>query len=323
MKTSRIILMLAIAGLYGISFSSCKKDPGNDTTSVIPNNELAVAQDNESQDAVAENVNQSVDNKVDAVETNNFSSLKAGMSDGIDVQVNHPDTTTFPKVITLTFNVDTTVNGEHMSQTGQINILVELTSAQKPWRRYLKRTITFPEVNPFTVTSDSSIVVITGSHVMTRQKYEVSKTTDKTHLDVLDSINSNLKFAITNGSFIGSFTRVAKRTREAIVHFEKGLVFWRQTFRLDSLTYKGAISGVNLKGENYSRTITTPVLFTFCPVVPYNPIISQGVIALVNGSNDATITYTATGCKTTATLTSNGKTKEITRKINRKFRRWW
>ena len=323
MKTRKFILLFAVAGLYGMMFTSCKKDNGSDTLSAIPGNEVAVAQDNESQDAMAENINQSVDNKVDAVETNNFSSLKAGMSDGIDVQVNHPDTTTFPKIITLTYNVDTTVNGEHMSQTGQINILVELTSTQKPWRRYLKRTITFPEVNPFTVTSDSLTVVLTGSHIMTRQKYNYSKTVDKSHLDVLDSINSNLNFAVTSGNFTGSYTRIAKRTREAIVHFEKGLVFWRQTFRLDSLTYTGSISGVNLKGESYSRTITTPVLFTFCPIVPYNPIISKGEIAIVNGTKDATITYSASGCKTTTTLTANGKTKEVTRKINRKFHKWW
>jgi len=44
---------------------------------------------------------------------------------------------------------------------------------------------------------------------------------------------------------------------------------------------------------------------------------------MINGTKTATITYSADGCKTKAIVEKAGKTKEIERKINRKYKKWW
>lgn len=80
---------------------------------------------------------------------------------------------------------------------------------------------------------------------------------------------------------------------------------------------------MNLQDSAYSRIIDAnkPVVFTRCTSL--NPVISSGVIAMINGTKTATITYSADGCKTKAILEKAGKTKEIERKINRKYKKWW
>jgi hypothetical protein len=142
-------------------------------------------------------------------------------------------------------------------------------------------------------------------------------------LDVLDSIKSNLTFGITCGDYAGSFTRIAKKTREIIAHYEKGAVLWHQAFLKDTLIYKGSISGVNLQDSAYSRVIDAdkPIVFKRCESLV--PVISSGVITMTNGSKTATITYSADGCTTKVVIERNGKTKEIERKINRKYKKWW
>ena len=320
MKTNKLQYLLAIASFTGFLFTSCNKE---EKLLSSTSGEVTVAQDNESQDALAEDINQSIDNTADALEANNFSGMKSAMANGITVTVDHPDTTTFPKVITITFNIDTTVNNENMSQTGQVIINVSLTHDAHPWRNYIKRAITF---NQLTVTTDSSSFTIDGTRTMTRQSVDLS--TDyatKLRLDVVDSITSDLNFYITCGTYTGMFTRMAKREREAKVHFEKvtnGNI-WYHAFTKDSLIYTGSVTGENLLGNEYSRVITTPLLFTVCPVLPYNPIISQGKIEISNGTSTGSISYSAVGCKTGVTLNVNGRTRLIERKINRRYHKWW
>lgn len=321
MKSKRFLLALAGVGLSVVLLINCSKEDSEE----LAQKEVAVAQDSESQDAVSENITQSVDNNMDALEANNFSGLKSSpLGYGVNVTIDKADTVNFPKTITLTYNIDTIVNGEQMSQTGEIKIMVELTQNKKPWKNYVKRTITFSETNPFTVATDSFSVSISGTRVMTRKAVSL-KLIDNTNirLAILDTIVSNLKFKVTSGDYNGEFTRVVNKSREAIAYFGKPGIFWRQNHQKDTLRYKGNVQGVNLRGDQYSRNITKPVVFTVCPVLPFNPVVSQGEIELKNGSDEATLKYSADGCKTKVVISKDGASKEISRKLNHRFYKWW
>jgi hypothetical protein len=328
MKTTKIYYLVIFTLILGFSLTRCKKD--NTTPGTLPSSEVAIAQDNETQDAIADETDQSVDNIVDALEANDFTALKAGTTGAPTYSITTPDTVTFPKTLTLTFNTDTIINGEHITQVGTITITLSLVQNKRPWRNYIKRTISFGN-NGLVFSCDSSSVTILGSRTMTRQSVKLTPPITKDNiltltslrLDVLDSINSNFTFTITSGTFTKSFTRIVKRTREAIAHFEKlaAVKIWRQALRNDSLIYNGSVTGRNLQDSTYSRIITTPVTFTRCALLV--PVVSKGVIALTNGTKTATVTYSASNCKTLVTITRGDKEKVIERKLNRTFRKWW
>lgn len=333
MKTSKLHLF-AIALFIGLSMAACKKD--NSSSNSLSGTDSAVAQDAESQDAQADNVDQSVDNISDALEANNFTSVKSTMVGSPTCTVDHPDTTYFPKVITLVFNTDTTINGERFIQTGTITIDVERTSNVGSWRNSLKRTITFSN---FTTGNDSATFTINGSRIMTRKSVTVTPAiatsaeylaATNLRISVLDSIKSNFAFTITCGNFSGSFTRIVNRTRQGMVHFEKAkdALIWHYTPLKDTLVYKGSVTGVNLMDSTYSRVIseTNPITFTRCAYLV--PVISSGELTVTRntptGVKTATITYSPDGCKTLVTVTNaNGKTKEFERRINRLYKKWW
>ena len=326
MRTKWNSLLISIVLMVVLSISGCKKDTQG--TDQLVGSDVSVAQDVESQDAVAENIDQTTDNIVDGLETNNFSGLKSAQAGGPSWTIlPNKDTsaTAFPKYITLTFDTDTTIDGEHFKQTGKIIVKLSLLEAKYPWRKYMKREISFEN---YKVENDSSSFTITGSRSMKRISIktnpgQLTPNTTSFSLDVLDSINSNMTFAITCGDYRGSFTRKVARTREAIAHFEKGVALWHPALLKDTLIYRGSVKGINLQDSAYSRTIDNakPVVFTRCSLLI--PVISSGVITIVNGTKTATITYSADGCKTKAVVEKNGKTKEIERKINRKYYKWW
>jgi len=332
MRTSKLHL-LVIAFLIGLSFATCKKTDSTDNS--LKGNDVTATQDAESQDAQADNVDQSVDNIADALETNDFSAVKSTLAGGPSCSVDHPDTTTFPKRITLVFATDTTINGEKFKQTGTIVIYVERTKDKGPWKNYLKRSISISPNTPFKTENDSASFSVSGTRTMTRQSVSLTPpltkdnilTVTNLRLDIIDSINSDLTFGVTCGDYSGSFTRKVKRTREVIAHYEKvaATKIWHQAFIKDTLKYTGSVSGINLQDSLYSRVITSPIIFTRCALLV--PVISSGVLTVTrdgkNGTKTAIITYSKDACKTLVTIEVNGKTKEIERKLNRKYKKWW
>jgi hypothetical protein len=332
MKTLKLnyllaIALLSIALVVGIFVVGCKKD-NSSNNNPLANNDVAIAQDAESQDAVADNIDQSIDNKMTDIEENGFNSSKqkSAMTSGdswtcLQAGDNKTDTATFPKKITITFG-DTTINGENIKYTGSIVVTDSLSQPKHPWRNYLIRKIKYNLV----IVSDSSSIIVTGTRTVNRTsiKYTPPLTTPNItsfRVDAVDAITANLTFQITCGTYTGTFTRVVDRTREAIAHFEKGTIYWRQASLKDTLIYNGSVTGVNLQDSVYSRIITVPVTFTRCPLL--FPVISSGTITATNGTKIATITYTSDVCKTKVTITRGDKVKVFELKINRKYHKWW
>jgi hypothetical protein len=142
-------------------------------------------------------------------------------------------------------------------------------------------------------------------------------------VSMLDSIKSDFSLTVKVGAFIGTFTRVVDKTREAIVHFHKlaDTKRWIKEPLKDTLQFTGSVTGINFRNLEYSRVITSPIVFTRCDLGAV--VISSGILLVSNGDTDATITYSSDGCKTKVVLEADGKIKELDRKANRRFQHWW
>ncbi|HEY4785770.1 MAG TPA: hypothetical protein VIH57_06965 [Bacteroidales bacterium] len=328
MKTSKILYLWVLSVMLGLAIHGCSKDNmnGPGSSSAITSSDISVAQDQESQDAIVDQVNMDADNSLDLMEANNFNlSATKSASDCSTVTISPKDTIVFPKTITITYNCVDTVNGEYMTQTGQLVILIDTIPVGKklPWRAHLKRSITFVD---FKVTTDSSSFTINGTRTLYRMA-STSKTLNSLNkrTEVKDSIASRLTLNISNGSSSLVATRNSNRTRDAINYYNRLTTtgYWHPEVSKDTIIFTGTIFGVNTMGNNYSRTITTPFVYTHCPFWPYNIVIPSGAINFTVGTNTLIVSYSADGCKTTITITKNGKTRIINRRIGRKFYPWW
>lgn len=341
MKAKRLMNLLMVVALVGFIFTGCKKDSSSSSSGpVTVNAQTGTAQDAESQDAVATNIEQSADDQADQLEASNFqiSETKSATVAGITVTVDSKDTTTFPKTITLAFDTTLTINGETITQSGNIVITVDTVAVGKKlwWRKHVERTYTF---NNFSVSTDSSSFTVNGTRTMQRIGWASTLSSNKLDLNVIitDTINSDIKINIadtvksgtTTKTFAGSFTRNVARRRVYNVNYYKlsaTKLLWHPAYLKDTLTITGTITGLNLQDSAYSRNITTPLVFALCPVFPYN-LVAKGVITDSEGKDNnktVTITYAPDGCKNSVTaVTSNGKTITLSRKLDRKFLKWW
>ena len=76
MKTNNFFNLILASALFSLVISGCKKEESTNND-ITDNTEIALAQDGESLDAIAESNEQSIDNIVDALEANDFSALKS------------------------------------------------------------------------------------------------------------------------------------------------------------------------------------------------------------------------------------------------------
>ena len=334
MKAKKIYSLASILLIGGvIIFFSCKKDNSSNNMS-LTSSQVNEAQQSESDDALADKVEQDMDNNMDNLESNGYSSstAKSAIADCVGITIDSiTNAGGWPRNITFTYNCQDTVNDEVISQLGTINVVV--TRGVKTSGGYLyKRDITFTDykvtidsVSTFNLATSPSIK-ITGTRTVTRTNIKpyLSDNNKMLRLVINDSIKSDMSFSIKYGDSTYTFTRFVDRQRNAFLHFSKPFHRWISVIDNDTLTLTGPVTGTNARGYNYTRNITTPLLFTFCPLWPFNLIISSGEIDLSNSNGvTGTITYAATGCKTIVTLTVNGKSKIITRNFGRRFHKWW
>jgi hypothetical protein len=331
MKTNKFYYLIVLALVIGVTLTYCKKDKtSTDTTSTglstsgVNNNDVAITQDNESQDAVADQVENDADNIMDDIESNGYPATKSAADQCVSISIDKPDTINFPKTITLTYNCTDTVNSEIVSETGILSIKVELLpgSTAKTWKNFLKRTITFTN---FKFGTDSSSITINGSRIVKRISTTSIVSGNTRKVTALDSIVTNLNFLINYGTENKTVTRIVAKTRSSVLNFARlsANANWVAVRKSNSVTWNGSVSGVNAKGDNYSRVITTPIVYTYCSTWPYNPILT-GVMTFSIGSDAPfTITYSANECRTKATLSRNGVTVNVTRKLGLGFKKWW
>jgi hypothetical protein len=275
MKNFNYLTMLALAAL-AINVTSCKKE--DDTNPSISSDEITVLQD----DAQVNDVMDDMDNEADDVMDAKSSELKSGSpSDSTDLAGRDVVVTLNPdgsRTCTITYtNFQNPKAKNERIKNGIIKIVVTGKRSENTY----KRVVTFID---FTINGN---------------KIEGTKTIEKV---------SDLKYKITleNGkvTFTAStfVTCNSVRTRTMVAGSATPLYIWD-----DAYTFEGSASGTTRKGIAYSKTITIPIKIYTSYRFPV-----EGSFTLTLGEKSITLDYGDGTLDNIATLTKNGKSKEIT-----------
>jgi hypothetical protein len=344
MKRERFNLLPAVAFIAFLMLAySCKKD-NTTSTSGLTGVQTEQVQNSDAQDALADKTDQDVDKTVDELQANNYkdtvitTNKSASVSGSIDIKVDHPDSTTFPKEITITYtNFKDSTADESFIKNGVIVITVSLADKSKPL--LITRSHTF---NNFSIITDSTSITINGNRTLSRTEanYKISllnKGVKSMNLNVTDAITADLHFKLSIGSVTDSFSRVVSKKRVSAFHYVNTRyaagdlhpwkhIKFKNEIGQDTVTYTGSITGINEKGDTYTKTITSPLVITY---KNGSAVISSGAIAYTSGTASYSITFAADlpnhPAKTLVTVTNNttGKVIKFDRKLSKRFTKWW
>jgi hypothetical protein len=333
----KIVFKLLFFFLAGaLSLYSCKKDSTTANNNTLTAKQVIQVQNTDAQDALADKTEEDVDSKLAELQNNNYSAVSAKalgtLTDTVVITVDHPDTTTFPKVVTLTYYSykDSSIN-ENITKNGKITVTI--SSASPTHRKLVSWAFVF---NNFSVSTDSTTVTLNGTRTVSRQSATLKfKGFLSERLSVTDNITAATRFAIvgTGKTDTLKFTRNVNKVRTAVYHFRNIIyqplhparIFWRYVASSDTISYTGTVTGINEKGDAYSKTITSPLEVT---MFKGSLIISSGTIAYTVGSDSYQITFEEDPVHkhfTLVTVKNNqtGNTTSFDRRFGRLFRRWW
>jgi hypothetical protein len=335
MKTRTFSLILSATLISGLLFTGCNKDKTPATA--LPLIEVYKVHNSDVQDAVSEKNESEIDNTMDQLQVANYSesALKDVLTTGSrTITVDHPDSTTFPKIIKIVYNnfQDSTAN-ESFVKNGEIDITVTLTGGNK---QLVNRAQVFKD---FSITTDSTTVTVSGTRTVTRNSLE-AQFNGFTSLRVVcsDHITAFLFFAITRTGVSDSlkFTRVASKARTAYLHFNNiggeswQTVRFRNILAQDTIKWTETVTGQNEMNESYTKTVASsdPVTMIF---YKGTPVLASGIMNYTTEGNE-TASYTIYFREdpdhphlTQVTVRNDVtlKTRTFDRKICRRFVKFW
>lgn len=286
-RKNLITATLALAtGLF--IFTSCENVQTDDSNLL---NDLAVesAEDDVTVDDLYNSLDSEIDQELANLEITGYQSSMMKSTDEDPyvcktITVDHPDTTTFPKTITIDYGDGCTIaiQGEEYTRTGKIIIVL----TDKWFLEGASRTVTFED---FYINE----VKIEGVRTVTNSG---------------ENEEGNLEFDVTlvEGKVIFNdtmeYTREAEKTREWV----------RAANPIDDIWYvTGGCSGVNVDGYEYSHTIIEELMIIRCQEFNYRWAIVDGVVELVKNGETATIDYGDGTCDGAAVLSRNGEQRQV------------
>lgn len=323
-----------IVAACGLMFTSCNKV--KTPAGALSAQESSLAENSDVQDAVADKNEQEIDNTLDQLQVGNYStsSLKDALVSGTrTITVDHPDSTTFPKVITIVYSnfQDSTAN-ESFVKNGEIDITVTLAGGNK---QLVTRAQIFKD---FSITTDSTTVTVRGTRTVTRTAInpEFNGFTSL-RLVITDHIVADLSYALTKTGISDTlnFTRVVSKVRNAYLHYSNvggatwQTIIFRNTPAKDTITWYGTVTGLNEYNESYSKSVaqSDPITMIF---YKGTPVLASGTMDLTIGESSASYTITFMEdpahphmTLVTVTNTVTDKTHTFVRRFSRKFVRWW
>lgn len=333
----KIVFRLLFFFLAGaLSLYSCKKDSTTANNNTLTGKQVIQVQNTDVQDALADKTEEDVDSKLAELQNNNYSATTAKslstLNDTVVITVDHPDTTTFPKVVTLTYyNFRDSSLNENITKNGKITVTI--SSANPTHRKLVSWAFVFSN---FSVSTDSTTITLNGIRTVSRQKVSFKFNGFLTErLSVIDNITAATRFAVvsTGKTDTLKFTRNVNKTRTAVYHFrniiykplQPARIFWRFVASSDTITYTGSVTGIDEKGDAYSKNITSPLEVTN---FKGSLIISSGAITYTVGTDSYQITFEEDPSHkhfTLVTVKNNqtGNTTSFDRRFGRIFRRWW
>jgi hypothetical protein len=282
MKNKKSFLVLMLSAALGILLiPSCSKD----NSGTISSKDVITAQDEIYADALYEEIDNTVVSNVSALSGMGFSTMnmKSTLNDSSDcmhISVDHPDSVSFPKVVTLDFGEGCTriCKDDTIVYKGQI--IVTLTDH---W--FVKGSQHIVTFNNFIIND----VKVEGTRTITNMGFN-----DKNHFE--------LGIALTGGKVI--FNDTAFLTRESN-HVREWITGFRPLN--DSILVTGSASGINIQGEQYERVITSPLVLLRCKDVQWRWVIVKGTVQITNNvTGISTIDYAGSGCESSVVLSKNG-----------------
>jgi hypothetical protein len=280
MKTRNVLLglMFVSASIVFFTQSCSKEDIGS-----ISGTDLSLAQDETYADALFEEVDNFVSSEITTLDGNNYSTttLKSGTeSVCYSVTVDHPDSTSFPKIVTIDFGSGCSVvfNGDTITREGQINITV---------------------TNRWFIPGAQHIVTF-NNYFMNGVKIEGTRTITNHGLN--ERNHPELSVELQNGKVIFNdttiMTREASHIRELIRH---------KSPQNDTILVTGSANGINVMGDSYTREITEPLILVHCAEYQWRWVISGGKVEITNSARgNTTIDYTGSGCDGKVIVNKNG-----------------
>lgn len=281
-----------VAGMFVLT--SCE-NVKTDDSNLITGIEIESAEDDAFVDDVFSNLDSEIDLEVASLD---FAGYETSMLKSTDedlytcktVTVDHPDSTIFPKVITIDYGegCPIEINGETFTRKGKIII----TITDRCFMPDAERTVEFVDF------------------YINEMKIEGTRTT----VNKGENADGNLEFDMTlvGGKII--FNDTLKYTREA----EKTREWVRAINPINDIWYiTGGCSGVNLDGYEYSHTIVEKLMIIRCEEFNYRRAIVQGVVEIVRNGETSTIDYGDGTCDDAAILSRNGEQVEL--KIRKRY----
>ena len=225
---------------------------------------------------------------------------------------------------------------ETITKNGQIVITIDRSNVKYP--RLISRAFEFHD---FSVTTDSTTVIMNGTRTVKRTKDALKLNgLESARVSVTDSIIATLKYAVAT---IGktdtlTYTRDVNKVRTAISHYKNqnykagDLIYnlnnlsFKHLPSLDSLTFTGKVTGINEKSETYTKIITSKLI-----VIDYKGslVVTSGTITYTAGTTDTfNITFEQDPAHlhmTLVTVTNNntGKITTFDRRFSHIFKKWW
>ncbi|MBN2348558.1 MAG: hypothetical protein JXJ22_06970 [Bacteroidales bacterium] len=282
MRTKKIeIIVWGVAIIFAFFMTSCEK---TDLVKSISESDTELATSEAFADVVYENVDQITNEVLINLDANSYSNTGLKSTDDNVcrvVTVDHPDTTWFPKVITIDYGDGCTTIINHDTITIKGIIQITITG------RYF-------------VEGSQRIVELIDYYV---NDVKIEGTRTITNLGLNDNGNLELQTELTNGKIIVNDTLFM--TREAL--YTRECIFGDSFDMADDEFYiTGGAQGINFFGEQYARTITNPLHKTSCLFFVSGTIVSE-----VEGQSAVTLDYGDGECDNIATLTKDGETIEI------------
>lgn len=268
MKSKNVFIGLILVAAIGFFAQSCSKDEEG----TIPETDIVLAQDEAYVEAIFDEVDNLALAETKTLDDNDYVNpgLKSTFTDiCYTVTVDHPDSTTFPKVVTIDFGDGCSIvfNGDTITRSGQI--IITLT-------------------NRWFIPGAQHIMTFNNFY-FNGAKVEGTRTVTYTGLNQRNRFEVDVELEYGKVSFGDAFvTRTASHVREWA---------WHLNPLIDTVYVTGNASGVNTLGENYSRDIVEPLVYVRCSNLNYHWGLAGGKVEITNSTRgNMTIEHSGNGC---------------------------
>ncbi len=291
MKRKNLIRSIVLAVLAVLFVVACEK---SDTrVNSLSAEDIVLAQDDATADDIYTEIDVSVLEKLRDLENSDFQvvSQKSGTDDFpcLLITVDYPDTTRFPKVITLDYGDSCTVIFHNDTVTKKGKIIVTLTD--KFFVIGAQHIVTFDNfyVNDIKI---EGVLTTTYNGLNDAQLFEYDVKLEGGKLIYYDEM-ADLRL---------EYTREADLIKE----------WYRAPIPVeDSIYLIGSMWGVNVIGDNYTCAITDKLVLAHCPDYGRRWVIVNGQIICTVGDEERIIDYSNGGCDGTADIRGDGERHRI------------